>query len=256
MDELQLCFFEEEIFIKTPTDLSDLLNKISLSFLLSLEDTKELILTYNDNNSIRKIENENDYKIFLQKKISKINLDISQNSKIYKQELEKQEEIVKNKQKLNKLIKLEKEMDKSEKEKIKEMTGLINKFGFGANSLIKNIHSIHIGKNIQKQNIRKEICILIKKLNLYEKKEEKEPLHLKAKPKEGKNNNKKDIHRDYICNGCNTKPIIGIRYECAICPNFEYCEKCEKSFGLNHGHPFLKIRNPEDTPLYFKCEFK
>jgi hypothetical protein len=258
MSEILLDFFEERVSIKKPDIFSELLNQISSKFLLSLEDTKELLLTYKDSNLKNyKIENENDYKIFLQKKISKINLDISQNSSIYKNELQKQEEIVKNKKKLNKLIKIEKEMDKREKEKMKEMNGLINKFGYGANSLIKNIHSIHNGKNMQKQKIRREICMIQKKLDLLEKKEEIEPLKLKTKPKEKKEEkSENDIHKTIICKGCNAKPIIGIRYKCVICPNFEYCENCEKLFGVNHGHPLLKIRNTETTPLYFKCELK
>ena len=101
MSKLILSFFEEEVYINTPSSLSDLFNKISSSFLLSSEDTKELIITYNDINSKTvNIENENDYKIFLEKKISKIYLDISQNSRIYKKELEEQEEIEMNKKKI------------------------------------------------------------------------------------------------------------------------------------------------------------
>jgi len=265
MSKLILSFFEEEVYINTPSSLSDLFNKISSSFLLSSEDTKELIITYNDINSKTvNIENENDYKIFLEKKISKINLDISQNSRIYKKELEEQEEIEMNKKKLDKLIKLESEIEKSEKDKIKEMNGLINKFGYGANALIKNIHSIHNGKNIQKQKIRKEICMLQKKLGLPEKYEEVHPMNLRAKPKlkkeekiiKKKEEKKNVIHANYICDGCDADPIVGIRYKCAICPDFDYCEKCEKTMGLSHGHPLLKIRNPKDAPLYFKCELK
>jgi hypothetical protein len=35
-------------------------------------------------------------------------------------------------------------------------------------------------------------------------------------------------------------PIIGIRYKCASCPDFDYCENCENKFGESHDHPFIK----------------
>lgn len=62
----------------------------------------------------------------------------------------------------------------------------------------------------------------------------------------------KKIHIGYLCDGCNSK-IFGIRYKCAVCDDFDYCENCEKKMGLKHGHPLLKIKDPERTPIYFKC---
>ncbi len=29
------------------------------------------------------------------------------------------------------------------------------------------------------------------------------------------------------CDGCGVHPIIGIRYKCSVCENFDYCEMCE-----------------------------
>lgn len=49
------------------------------------------------------------------------------------------------------------------------------------------------------------------------------------------------------CDGCHAYPITGIRYKCAVCPDFDYCENCESS--CNHDHPFLKIREIKHTPL-------
>ena len=261
MSKLILSFFEEEVNITSPKTLSDLFNQISKSFLLSLDDSKELILTYKDNGEQSfDIKDEKDYKEFLDKKISKIYLDISQDSKIYQNELKEQEEISKNKEKIEKLKKLEKDLEKSEQEKINEMNNLINKLGSNnANALIKNIHSIHNGKNAQQQKIRKEINQLKQKI---EKKEETEPMKLKSQKKVEKKEEKKEetiknnVHGDYICDGCDADPIVGIRYKCAVCEDFDYCEKCEKIFGEKHGHPFLKIRNSDDAPLYFNCKLK
>lgn len=48
------------------------------------------------------------------------------------------------------------------------------------------------------------------------------------------------------CDGCGVVPIKGIRYKCAVCKDFDYCEKCEASLG--HDHPFLKIRKADGAP--------
>lgn len=256
MSNIKLSFFEEEVYIKNPKSFSNLLNQISSSFLLSPEDAKELILTYVDKNGQNiKIKDENDFKNFLSKKISKISLDISQNSKMYKKELEEQEENEKNKKKLENLIKLENMMKKEEQEKMKEINGLINKYGSGANALFKNMHSIHNEKYNQLQKIKKEINLLQEKMKeSAEKNGKMESTKLKANPT---NNGKKIVvHGDYICDGCDADPIVGIRYKCAVCDDFDFCEKCEKTLGPKHGHPFLKIRIPEIDPIYFKCELK
>ena len=255
MSNLILSFFDEEVYIKNPKSFSNLLNQISSSFLLCPEDTRELILTYVDKNRQNmEIRDENDFKAFLSKKISKINIDISQNSKIYQKELKEQEEIGKNKQKLENLIKLENAMKKEEQERMKEINDIINKYGSGANALFKNIHSIHNEKYNQLQKINKEINQLQQKIDESEKNDKMESTKLRTKPT---NNVKKIIiHRDYICDGCDADPIVGIRYKCAICEDFDFCEKCEKTLGAKHGHPFLKIRTPEIEPIYFKCELK
>ena len=113
MSNIILSFFEEEVYIKPPKTLSDLFNQISKSFLLSVDDSKELILTYkiNEKNTLE-IKDENDYKSFLDKKISKIYLDISQDSIMYKNELKDQEEIEKNKKKIGKFDKFGKRIRK------------------------------------------------------------------------------------------------------------------------------------------------
>jgi hypothetical protein len=54
------------------------------------------------------------------------------------------------------------------------------------------------------------------------------------------------IHMGVRCDGCQIKPITGIRYKCAICHDFDFCEKCEAT--VEHIHPFLKIRHPEQAP--------
>jgi hypothetical protein len=71
--------------------------------------------------------------------------------------------------------------------------------------------------------------------------------------KQNSHSEKKEIvHRGVICDGCNG-PIIGARYKCAICEDFDYCEKCEEKSNSGHGHPLLKINRPEMCPTDIKC---
>ena len=60
-------------------------------------------------------------------------------------------------------------------------------------------------------------------------------------------------HQGIKCKGCGMKNIVGCRYKCSICKEFDFCEKCEEILAEKHGHPFLKIYNAEMTPTLFKC---
>lgn len=62
------------------------------------------------------------------------------------------------------------------------------------------------------------------------------------------NSDKKPVHNCVKCDGCNCCPIRGIRYKCAVCNNFDYCEDCEEKFCEVHQHPFIKINKPELAP--------
>ena len=70
---------------------------------------------------------------------------------------------------------------------------------------------------------------------------------------EGDGDKLKVIHSGIECKGCKCQPIIGCRFKCSFCDNFDYCEKCEKKLAEKHGHPFLKINELNMTPKYFKC---
>ena len=60
-------------------------------------------------------------------------------------------------------------------------------------------------------------------------------------------------HSDIVCNGCGN-PIIGVRYKCTICHDFDFCEKCEEKDGGKHGHPLLKILRPDMCPIAIACK--
>jgi len=51
-----------------------------------------------------------------------------------------------------------------------------------------------------------------------------------------------NIHSNVRCDGCNVFPIVGIRYQCTVCNDFDLCEKCECSNVHPVEHPLLKHR--------------
>ena len=54
------------------------------------------------------------------------------------------------------------------------------------------------------------------------------------------------MHENVCCDGCGESPIIGVRYKCAVCKDFDYCANCEDK--LDHDHPFLKIKKAGGAP--------
>ena len=64
---------------------------------------------------------------------------------------------------------------------------------------------------------------------------------------ESEEEKKGNQHKGITCDGCGWQDIEGIRYKCAVCADFDFCEKCEGS--TEHAHPFLKIRTVEQTPI-------
>lgn len=50
-----------------------------------------------------------------------------------------------------------------------------------------------------------------------------------------------EIHKNITCSGCG-KEIVGVRYLCVYCSDFDYCEECEEKKGYIHMHPLYKLR--------------
>ena len=443
MSNLTLNFFGESIKVDFPKSLSSLRNEISQLFCLDSQDAAEIILTYDKNGEKMIISNDEELKTFLNSKITQINLDISQNSKIYKENFNKiQEQNLKDKKTLEELLKKQKELKNLKetkfiplKEELKEIESQIYKLFQRKNDIRKKIfegvreiekqekentqkikeiqqklgiqiektekpsncekennlrfgppkfrmpnpcppvhpcfferkyhirpnknqiklksnphpsphvhpcfferkYHIHPNKNQLKVNFgnteyinipkdsktnktepnesnndldlkMKTIddwgkCLLLKTqelsnklaekfkdlptlkistdiyndMNKEEDKEEKLKSNKKLEnkilygmtpenvpkknnlcPTKGNmtDNEKKPEHFGVKCDQCGVNPIVGCRYKCAVCPNFDYCEECEQKFAIKHNHAFFKITDPSMRPLISKNFFQ
>ena len=58
-------------------------------------------------------------------------------------------------------------------------------------------------------------------------------------------------HFHVKCDQCGMVPIVGVRYKCTVCPNFDLCETCE-SQG-QHPHPLLKVPTPSADMPFVRC---
>lgn len=49
------------------------------------------------------------------------------------------------------------------------------------------------------------------------------------------------------CDSCKTPTIVGTRYKCGKCPDFDVCQRCFPATLQRHGaHDWIRIKNPED----------
>jgi hypothetical protein len=53
--------------------------------------------------------------------------------------------------------------------------------------------------------------------------------------------NQEKVHDSVTCDNCQCCPIIGARYKCCVCCNYDLCSKCEASGKHDQAHPLLKI---------------
>lgn len=49
------------------------------------------------------------------------------------------------------------------------------------------------------------------------------------------------LWEDDKCNGCDMKHIIGKKYHCSVCDNYDLCAACEKK---GHEHPLELVPQP------------
>ena len=76
-----------------------------------------------------------------------------------------------------------------------------------------------------------------------------------------KRKEEESVHIGISCNNCNCENIIGPRYTCTVCPNYNLCSKCEEISNHDINHIFVKIKKPNynenlniDSTLTYKTE--
>ena len=339
MEKLVLNFFGEEITIDTPKTLQNLKQEIAAKFCFSPSDAAEILVSYF--NDLKKIfiQTEQDFVEFVKKHIYKIDLDISQESQLYKNSMKQlEEENAQLEELMKKNLELEAKKKKLLEEKSKKLKELndkiiaINKQKFalmketsiGKEKIVKEIitnqqkinelekklgiapikkekpATAHPKPKADKkkiQKIAKKAAKIVKKVEQKKKEEKKdekgffnigeitqnitnkinditkcvidnaneitnkitgkiEIKDIKLKAAAPQKEEKKKIHQGIDCNGCGMNPIEGNRFKCAVCENFDYCEKCESLNKDLHLHPFIKIYSPETAPIKVKCDLK
>jgi len=352
MNKLILNFFGEEITIDTPKTLQNLKQEIASKFCFNPSDAAEILVSYFNDLKKTFIQTEQDFLDFIKKNIYKVDLDISQESQLYKNSMKKlQEETELDIKTLEGLIKANEEIENKKKAYVDEKNKQIKDLDEKIKAITKQKIALMKETNKEKEIMNKEIKTNQKKIEELQKKlglkitpikEVKKPASPKPKPKpqpkkkpivkkiakkvvkiakkvenkkkeEKKQENEekgflnidnltqnitqkigeigkmvlplanqivnkinenldkneiklkagapnqeenKKVHVGIHCNGCGVNPIVGNRFKCAICDNFDYCEKCESLNKDSHKHPFIKIYSPENAPVEIKCELK
>jgi len=59
-----------------------------------------------------------------------------------------------------------------------------------------------------------------------------------------RHHDKPAVHKTVQCDGCGTHPIVGMRYKCKICPDFDFCGDCYGKVKHDASHEFLEISRP------------
>lgn len=52
------------------------------------------------------------------------------------------------------------------------------------------------------------------------------------------------LHKGITCDVCEEKPIIGIRYKCMVCPDFDMCEECHNKGVHPAEHALVAMKKP------------
>ena len=256
MKNISLNFFGEEISIKMPTSLSSLRQEISEKFLFSPSDAAEVVLTYMKDLGTKIIQTEQDFVNFVSNKIGKINLDISQDSKLYQKNLNSlQKESEEAKKELELCLQKKEEIKKEKEACLKEEMAKIKEVEIKLKRLLRHKKSLQKKLNQDKKKFleeekenNKKILTLKEKLGIKEEKKispkktilksKKVVKKLRAK---NETNEKKEVHYLVTCDGCKMFPLVGKRYKCECCPNFDFCEECYKKKKAKHGHSFKQV---------------
>ena len=148
MEKICLNFFGEKAEINVPTSLQSLRNAISKQFFFTPQDSADIIIEYIKNLKTKVIKTEEDFRTFIVEKINQINLNINEESRIYKENLKEVE---------NKEINLKKQLDLIIKEKKTIIKKHNKKIDEGKEKFVKKKPKKNQLISIQKRNQKKKI---------------------------------------------------------------------------------------------------
>jgi outer membrane biosynthesis protein TonB len=64
------------------------------------------------------------------------------------------------------------------------------------------------------------------------------------------------VHQNIICDGCEQTPIVGARFKCTVCPDYDLCSACESKNIHPSSHALLKLKEPKRNDIHhnIKCD--
>jgi len=67
-----------------------------------------------------------------------------------------------------------------------------------------------------------------------------------GKEEEAKKETEEDnsSHEGVMCDGCSVSPIVGIRWKCSVCNDYDLCQACESKGVHDPSHPLIKVVKP------------
>jgi len=148
-----------------------------------------------------------------------------------------------------------------DKEEILRLKTICLNFEFNNGEYSKNLQNKQLQiPNYIFENIQKQILIIlskyIKRFNDLEEERQFEIgklSQIKISDKSQKNGIIcTSVHNNIKCDQCYMNPIIGPRYKCSKCENYNLCEKCEEKNenDQSHFHYFIKLSNKEKVDDY------
>lgn len=100
----------------------------------------------------------------------------------------------------------------------------------------------------KKLTVEEELSNAVKQMKVKIEKVVEKVIQKKENEIKEKSTKSKAIHPGVKCDSCN-KAIIGIRYKCTVCEDFDFCEECEEKNHNKHNHLFIKIRTAQTAPI-------
>jgi hypothetical protein len=284
MNEIKVNFYDEQVLLKTPINFPKFKEVIADTFSMDPVDVEELIVCYLHGEDKISIMSEIDYKKALVYSISNkasldIFLEVSEKSKLYQREFQqsrleiqeksetqkKQEElkkeIMEKERQLKEILAKEEEERKrrvEEKQREKERLEQEEKLRKEEEERARQIFEEGRKKAEEKEKLRDQITEAVSQVvnsnieslrseliektilstsRVVEKMMENPESHTKIN---------QTVHEGVSCDGCGMFPLIGLRYKCTECYNFDFCEECEEKNAETHAHPFIKFRQPNN----------